>query len=445
MRWLKRFVWLSAWGFWAWLGFGLYRELPRSLGPLVCQIPVEKPLHVVGFVGDTNRLAFRRDSPMQTYEIKLFDAETGSPIDLPIAWLRQDIVLDFPGLVRRGFMLSSVEFSPNVIEVRAGLQCVDLETGESRRLTKAPVIAAALHDQQPWLAVSERATKGDSEVGRVVVIDLESGRELFSRGVPEGRRIERRSFFIPGTDKLVIPTPAALGTESRTDGGVEIWNIGPPAVLEKFVKGMTIQLGFTASRNGRIAQWPRGSVSPPVVLDLNEERVVFSLPIEELDFVERGIPIPRISPSGKTVLVGEFGTLYDVDSGRVVWRPGPGEMAMPDVFPNTFLTIEDWSTWWKQWFPNYQYTSTTFRDIETGRLIVRLKGITGNLYPNRAGTLVATTTGAVHRLPYVVNWPLLALCQAVLALPLVMLWFVLRLRRRRKLRHGTGVPRNSAV
>jgi hypothetical protein len=35
MRWLKRFFWLFAWGAWAWLGFGLYRELPRSLGSLV--------------------------------------------------------------------------------------------------------------------------------------------------------------------------------------------------------------------------------------------------------------------------------------------------------------------------------------------------------------------------------------------------------------------------
>jgi hypothetical protein len=29
-RWLPRSLWLLAWSFWAWLGFGLYRELPRG-------------------------------------------------------------------------------------------------------------------------------------------------------------------------------------------------------------------------------------------------------------------------------------------------------------------------------------------------------------------------------------------------------------------------------
>src|SRR4051794_23075083 len=32
-RWLPRALWLLAWSFWAWLGWGLYRELPRSLTP----------------------------------------------------------------------------------------------------------------------------------------------------------------------------------------------------------------------------------------------------------------------------------------------------------------------------------------------------------------------------------------------------------------------------
>jgi len=35
---LPHFLWLAAWSFWLWLGFGLYRELPRDLGPVVCQV-----------------------------------------------------------------------------------------------------------------------------------------------------------------------------------------------------------------------------------------------------------------------------------------------------------------------------------------------------------------------------------------------------------------------
>jgi hypothetical protein len=36
MRWLKRSLWISAWGVWAWLGVGLYRQLPREPGPAAC-------------------------------------------------------------------------------------------------------------------------------------------------------------------------------------------------------------------------------------------------------------------------------------------------------------------------------------------------------------------------------------------------------------------------
>jgi hypothetical protein len=126
-------------------------------------------------------------------------------------------------------------------------------------------------------------------------------------------------------------------------------------------------------------------------------------------------------------------------------RDAEGESTFPSVLPEQLLTIELWSVWWKRWFPNLRYTSTAFRDVESGRLLVRLKGVPGIMSRNRTGTLVATTTGSVHRLPYVVDWPLLALCLAVLALPLVMLWVVLRLLSRRKLRRGTAVPRNSTM
>jgi hypothetical protein len=41
---------------------------------------------------------------------------------------------------------------------------------------------------------------------------------------------------------------------------------------------------------------------------------------------------------------------------------------------------------------------------------------------NSSGTLAVDFDASVHRLPYVVNWPLLALCQTILAMPLVLLW-----------------------
>ena len=37
MKRLTRFLWLAAWSSWLWLGFGLYRELPRETGPVVAK------------------------------------------------------------------------------------------------------------------------------------------------------------------------------------------------------------------------------------------------------------------------------------------------------------------------------------------------------------------------------------------------------------------------
>src|SRR6185295_4893402 len=57
MTYLKRFLWLAAWGVWLWLGFGLYRELPRELGPRVRKLWIEGEYTPIGFVADTNNLA----------------------------------------------------------------------------------------------------------------------------------------------------------------------------------------------------------------------------------------------------------------------------------------------------------------------------------------------------------------------------------------------------
>jgi hypothetical protein len=70
--------------------------------------------------------------------------------------------------------------------------------------------------------------------------------------------------------------------------------------------------------------------------------------------------------------------------------------------------------------------------METGELIYRSTWgdtwIPPHLF-NADGTLGVANGGRVYRLPPSVNWPLIALCQAFLALPLVLLWVILRWRR----------------
>jgi len=46
--------------------------------------------------------------------------------------------------------------------------------------------------------------------------------------------------------------------------------------------------------------------------------------------------------------------------------------------------------------------------------------------------------GEVRRLPPLPNWPMLAFCQSVLAIPLIFLWLALLWRRKRRDRRLAG-------
>jgi len=81
MRWLPRTLWLLAWSFWAWLGFGLYRELPRSAGPVVRTLTLEQTEHVLGFYGDSHSVVTRTDRPLS---YRLVDARSGRELSRPV-------------------------------------------------------------------------------------------------------------------------------------------------------------------------------------------------------------------------------------------------------------------------------------------------------------------------------------------------------------------------
>src|SRR6476660_10364094 len=51
---IKRICWITAWGVWLWLGFGLYRELPRDLGRVVCKLPTANLSTT--FIGDKHEI-----------------------------------------------------------------------------------------------------------------------------------------------------------------------------------------------------------------------------------------------------------------------------------------------------------------------------------------------------------------------------------------------------
>src|SRR5688572_1621593 len=75
---LKRFLWLFAWSVWIWLGFGLYRELPRNLGSSAFMIPLDGKLLPLGFVDNGSVLAvLKQPSNRSGYDLLFWETVTG--------------------------------------------------------------------------------------------------------------------------------------------------------------------------------------------------------------------------------------------------------------------------------------------------------------------------------------------------------------------------------
>ena len=159
----------------------------------------------------------------------------------------------------------------------------------------------------------------------------------------------------------------------------------------------------------------------------------------------------RLAPSGGAVLsfgsirieagqamsqwaACDAGALREVGKGRVLWRAGTSETLVEGV-DDRFLVRERWHESWKRWLPRLQYESFAHRSMETGKLLCRTPVGAGCVTRrcNASRTLAVLDDGAVHPYPPRVNWLLLALCQSILALPLVLLWAILKWRRCRRL------------
>jgi hypothetical protein len=78
MKRLRRCCWLAAWCVWVWLGFRLHHELPRNLGPMICQIPLEKGWWVEGFLDEQLQIVVHDNHNPSRHAV--FDAKTGACI-----------------------------------------------------------------------------------------------------------------------------------------------------------------------------------------------------------------------------------------------------------------------------------------------------------------------------------------------------------------------------
>lgn len=78
MRWFKNFFWLAAWSLWLWLGFGLHRELPRDLGPVVCQFELAEDETLLGFAPGREVVVVLRQPNVGERVFQFRDARTGA-------------------------------------------------------------------------------------------------------------------------------------------------------------------------------------------------------------------------------------------------------------------------------------------------------------------------------------------------------------------------------
>ena len=134
-------------------------------------------------------------------------------------------------------------------------------------------------------------------------------------------------------------------------------------------------------------------------------------------------------------------TLWDVDAGRRLWR-------RTDVSVETrpsaglFSVYEDWRTHLDLFGSMGETlpTTTAVRDIETAALLYRHWGDDFLACVSPDGERAADKYGRVYALPVGANLLLLALCQALLALPIVVVWSVLRWRRKHRPGSASVVP-----
>ena len=479
MRWVSRGCWLAAWGTWVILGFGLYDHLPRRLGAPITGLPLGPGVFPLGFVGANDTFAIQTAWEQGAAPgILLLNARTGANVGkrrLPL-WKRPHMDANrptaewFTSTLRRGVLFGTDPELPRDTSggTPEGMQALDVESGTWQWLSSKPVCYVVAHPTEPWALIVEGQTLRTAE--RLVVVDWTSGRTKFSLALPKGGKLTERPFFLPRRRAVVLPVE--LPVEQTM---LQIWTIADPPTLQEEIEGIGGSEGspapFSLSENGRLLFQPLGRVSDGLeglwkdVYDFDARRFLTTVPPRERPEANDGKfghtygPLrPQIAATGNAVLRytfsdvvrsvwkrppgrGPTSTLYEVGDGRILWQASPLE-TVKNTDVNSFLVAEDWHELWKERLPNLKLETSARRSIATGVVLYRTSAgeVIDPNTTNVAGTLYVAPDGGVYLLPLQVNYPLLALCQTILALPLVVTWLALRWRRKRRLRLASVAP-----
>jgi hypothetical protein len=445
-RCLSLSFWLAAWGVWLWLGFGLHRELPRKLPSPHAELPIAKRDAILGFVRNSPLLAVKSPDPREL-RIRVFDASSGTVVHDST---RNPFKVFHPqsanAAANGAFLLPDqrlTEAAPGEPRrVEHSFDILDLTAGEWRRVSNRPVHGTAVHPTKTWVAFCEFGSIRNS-ARPLVVVDWSTNAELFVRAPTTEQQVIGAPIFVGDTDRLVIPTwrsPPDRSVDKPTD--LEVWTIFPEPRLEKVVTVPWFGGAPVATSSGRLIWTRPGSKGEFDVFDLNEERMLLSIPPpeeREQSKVRNYRNPARISRGGRGAMGGWRETLWNLDSGKAIWKSNAIESFTPGTadqrFDDAFDVLEYWRLPWP--FPTrFQWMTFAKRSLDDGSLVWRCWDVDhANLqFRSADGRFAVNATGAVYRLPLSADWPLLALCQSILALPLILLWAIFRWRSRRAAR-----------
>ena len=435
MRWVKRGLWLAAWGGWLGLGVGLHRQLPRVVGPKICEIQLASSERLVGFIKGRHELLVQPEQFVRPIALKVYNAETGGVTrelslgdrlpQLPLATGRTHGVVVARGQGRQ----------------MAGLEVQDLVSGQWMRVTDKMALNVVVHPARPWVAFRE--TTGPTEKRRpLAVVDWTTGEEVFSLPPSPDLVAVGFSFFLGDGERLAIPVNRKPRSSRADQAGtdVDIWRIGAPSRLERTVNISDLPARPRVGGAGRLARLRqhKGADRELSVYDVDIGRELFAVDWKLNLSVVIGSEMYFLSRSGRTLLGGQPVEAWNVDTGARRWNPREGRILQGGYEDlDAFSLLETWDESWTR--GKLQHWSTiALHDLDSGAFRFRCWEGDAALLQHRSdddelGVMVGPKNLlAVWRLPFRVNWLLLSLCQVILALPLVLFWVAIRLRRRRR-------------
>jgi hypothetical protein len=429
MRWIRRVLWLAPWGCWVALGVGLYRQLPRQLGREIAVLPLKEDEHSAGFI-DGREVLVTESGLFEKTVFRLWNPRTGQLVQ----------TLDKASLcVKQGFAIFHQD-DPFIKEV------LDLTNGDRKTIRMFP--SFRFHPSKPWMMAKDEIAP---HVYRFLAVDLSTGKcRTFGPTWKEPEEY-RGASFVSDTEFLVSimtrigPIDRDADSSPKYKVRREYWTVdgmaAPPIMLED-----DDSRGSDLRHDRMLVLRSEGYPSNAYVINHRTNAMILDLQAvnDTKDGIKRGTGLPRLSLDGRKLVSGN-GVIWDVDSRLEVWQPRKHERVR-EVDPDRHILrcVE----WWDDLFdppPGVKRLVTdSIREFETGAFRYRtwehpsLSDISSD---GRLGII----ENRVYEMPPRVNWLLLAICQSILALPLILLWAVLRWRRIRRTRLALSLSVNHPV